>query len=90
MSDAVRRYVVEFEPAALRQIGKLPRHAQAQVTALIDALATEPRPAGLVPLKGQWRGYYRVRTGNYRVIYAVEDEVLSVLVVKVGDRKEVY
>jgi mRNA interferase RelE/StbE len=90
MSDSTRRYIVEFEPAAQRQLGKLPRHAQAPVAALIDALATEPRPPGMIVLKGQWRGYYRVRSGDYRVVYDIEDDVLRVLVVKIGDRKEVY
>jgi mRNA interferase RelE/StbE len=89
MSDA-RRYTVKVNSAARRELGKLPRHAQAPVAALIDALATDPRPPGMIALKGQWRGFYRVRAGDYRVVYDIEDDVLRVLVVKVADRKEVY
>ena len=57
---------------------------------MIEALADDPRPVGIVALEGSWRGYYRVRSGNYRVTYGVEDAVLIVVVVKVGDRRDIY
>jgi mRNA interferase RelE/StbE len=81
---------VEFEPAARRQFGKLSKQVQAQIMPVIEALAFEPRPSGVIPLKGAWHGYYRVRSGNYRVIYTIEDAALVVAVVKVADRREVY
>ncbi|MDJ0899633.1 MAG: type II toxin-antitoxin system RelE/ParE family toxin [Xenococcus sp. MO_188.B8] len=55
----------------------------------IDALATEPRPEGVVKLKGE-ENLYRIRVGDYRVIYNVQDDRLLVLVVKVGHRGDVY
>jgi len=60
-----------------------------QITRRIAALADDPRPAGVKMLQGQ-HGYYRIRSGDYRVIYMIEDDVLVVLVVKVGHRREVY
>ena len=55
----------------------------------ILALAEEPRPPGVVKMHGGG-GYYRLRVGDYRVVYAIEDDVLLVLVVRIGHRREVY
>jgi len=59
------------------------------VDARILALAEEPRPQGVVKMHGS-EGYYRLRVGDYRVVYAIEDAVLLVLVVRIGLRREVY
>jgi mRNA interferase RelE/StbE len=55
----------------------------------INSLAEEPRPAGAVKLTGS-ENLYRVRVGDYRVIYAVENDFLLVLVVEIGHRREIY
>jgi mRNA interferase RelE/StbE len=55
----------------------------------ILALAEEPRPPRAVKLQGA-EGYFRIRVGDYRVVYAIEDDVLIVLVVRIGHRREVY
>ena len=60
-----------------------------RVDARILALAEEPRPPAAVKMQGP-EGYYRVRVGDYRVVYAIEDDVLLVLVVRIGHRREVY
>jgi mRNA interferase RelE/StbE len=60
-----------------------------RVDARILALAEEPRPPGVVKMQGA-EGYYRLRIGDYRVVYAIEDDVLLVLVVRIGHRREVY
>ncbi len=80
---------IQIAPAALRQLHKLERPAQMRVRAAIDALAGNPRPSGVVKLEGR-PVLYRVRVGDYRVLYAVEDAALRVLVVKVADRKDAY
>jgi mRNA interferase RelE/StbE len=63
--------------------------AQQRVAAAIDLLAEEPRPPRATVLVGR-RGYLRVRTGDYRIVYTVSDDVLLVLVVALGHRREVY
>lgn len=82
-------YRVEFTPAATRQWRKLPHHALARLKPCIDALAKDPRPAGAEKLSGP-EGFYRLRVGSYRLIYDIQDTALLVLMVKVGDRKDVY
>jgi len=80
---------VEFTTQADRQFRKLPRAVQERLRPRIDALAANPRPDGATKLSGE-DDLWRIRVGEYRVLYAVADEVLLVLVVKVGHRREVY
>lgn len=54
---------------------------------VIDDLAVEPRPSGVKKLT---KDYYRIRVGDYRVVYEIKDEILTILVLKIGDRKEIY
>ena len=83
-------YSVEIAPRAQRRIRKLARKDQRAVKRIIDALATNPAPDGVEWIKPEKWGLRRVRTGNYRVVYKVDKGRLIVLVVVVGDRKEVY
>jgi len=83
-------YAVEIEPEAWEKIMALPERTQERIFAAIEALEANPRPGGTKALKGKWHGYLRVRVGNYRVVYAIEDNRLVVIVVTVGDRKDVY
>jgi mRNA interferase RelE/StbE len=82
-------YPIEVAPAAVRQLRKLDRAAQRRVQAAIELLATEPRPSGAKKLVGG-DGEWRVRTGDYRVVYEIHDTVLLILVVAVGHRREIY
>jgi len=82
-------YRVEIAPAARRQIKRLKKAVQERIISSVDALGEEPRPAGIKKLSGA-KELYRVREGDYRIIYQVQDEVLLVLVVKVGHRRDVY
>lgn len=84
------RYTVEFIPSALRQFKKLSPDAQSQLLSVIDGLAENPRPHGYKKLHGKLKAYHRIDTGNYRVVYEIRDDVLIVIVVKVGDRRDVY
>ena len=83
------RYQVRITPAAARQLRKLDASARVRVAAAIDLLADTPRPPGAKKLVGG-AGEWHVRTGNYRIVYEIRDEVLSVLVVRVAHRREVY
>ena len=82
-------YSVVFATAAQRQFDKLPKPAQRRLGALIAQLADDPRPSGVVKLSGE-EGLYRVRDGDYRAVYRIEDNRLLVLVVKVGHRRDIY
>ncbi|MGB3495911.1 MAG: type II toxin-antitoxin system RelE/ParE family toxin [Elainellaceae cyanobacterium] len=82
-------YQVLIVPAAQRQLKKLPVTVQQNVVDQIERLADNPRPANCKKLKGR-DNQYRVRLGNYRIIYTVEDDVLTIRVIKVGHRRDVY
>jgi mRNA interferase RelE/StbE len=82
-------YQVSIKPAAQRQFKKLPLDVQENLIAIIENLAEEPRPAGCKKLKGR-KNQYRVRSGDYRIIYSVEDASLVVEVIKLGHRRDVY
>ena len=82
-------YRVEVAPAAVRQLRKLNPDARRRVQAAVELLADQPRPNAakkLVAGDGEWR----VRTGDYRIIYEIRDDVLLVLVVAVGHRRDIY
>ena len=82
-------YQVRLAPAAVRQLRKLDPPGRRRVQAAIDLLAEDPRPPGARQLVGG-AGEWRVRTGDFRIIYDIRDGELLVLVVKVGHRGDVY
>jgi mRNA interferase RelE/StbE len=85
-------YDLEFRPAASRDLKRFDPPIREKVFADIEKLSLNPRPVGAEKLVGPER-LYRARVGpgkNYRVIYQIKDEILVVLVVRVGDRKQVY
>ncbi len=82
-------YRIEFKPSAARRLGKLPEQVQKRIAIKVNALANNPRPPGVEKLSGV-ESLYRIRVGDYRIIYEIQDEVLVVLVVKVGHRGEIY
>ena len=83
-------YIVEFAPAARRQLRKLNRPVQVRVLRRVEKLENQPRPKTAEMLKGTTETVYRVREGDYRIIYTIEDDRLIVLVVRIGHRSEVY
>lgn len=82
-------YKVEFSAPADRQLSRLPLRLQARLVRRVDRLAEEPRPTECRKLAGR-TNRYRIRVGDYRVIYEVRDDVLLVLVLRLGHRREVY
>ena len=82
-------YRVEVAEAAVRSLRKLDPTARRRVQAAIELLAEQPRPSGARKLVGG-DGLVRVRTGDYRIVYEIHDDVLVVLVVAVGHRREIY
>ena len=86
---SARRYRVEFSRPADRQFRGLPADIQRRIAPKINALAGAPRPRGAVKLEGA-EDLYRLRVGDYRVLYQILDRVLVILVVALGHRREVY
>ena len=82
-------YRIEVSATAERQIRKLPRADQVRVIRVIRTLATDPRPPGCRKLSGH-NDVFRVRISRYRVLYSIEDRRLIIIVLKVGDRKDIY
>jgi mRNA interferase RelE/StbE len=82
-------YTIQFKPLALRQLEKLPRETQRRLSIKIEALGDDPFPSGckkMVGIPDAWR----IRAGDYRVVYQVHRGILLVLVLTVGHRREVY
>ncbi len=82
------RYWIEVRPAALRALRKLDPSVRPRIEGAIALLAEDPRPPASRPLKG--RPGYRVRVGDYRIIYTVRDDVLLIVIVTLGHRRDVY
>ena len=80
---------VDLTTAAARQIKKLPQPARGRVLDAVEDLADDPRPHGAKKLTGE-KTAWRIRIGDHRVIYEVLDSVLTVTVVRVAHRREVY
>jgi mRNA interferase RelE/StbE len=82
-------YTVEFRPTAAKEFKKLPLEAKQRIEVQIEALRLDPRPPGAKTLQGG-NGELRIRVGDYRVIYRIQDDKLIVLVLKVGHRSKIY
>ncbi|TWE12806.1 type II toxin-antitoxin system RelE family toxin [Rudaeicoccus suwonensis] len=82
-------YAVEFTTAAARKVRRLDPPIRRRILAGIAGLAADPRPDGVKKLSGVDNAW-RIRIGDYRVIYEIHDGVLEVIVVEVGHRREVY
>ena len=83
------KFAVHLLPAARRQFLGLTPQLQTRLQPHIDALADNPRPPGVKMLKGQ-RGHWRIRVGDWRIVYTIQDRELIVLVIRIGNRREVY
>lgn len=82
-------YSIQFTARAVRDLEDLPKPDQVRIAARIDALAATPRPAGCKKLESKER-LYRIRVGDFRVIYRIEDRKLIVLVIRIGNRRDIY
>jgi mRNA interferase RelE/StbE len=83
-------YRVRFAERVEKDLNRLPVNTRRCVVDRIDALANDPRPRQAKPLHGSLKGRWRLRVGDYRVIYEIRDDVLVVLVISVGARSGVY
>lgn len=81
-------YRIDYLPGILRSIQRFPKQVQRRIVERIGALGENPRAPGSIKLTGE--NAYRVRVGDYRIIYTIQDDVLIVLVIDIGHRGEVY
>ena len=82
-------YSIEVASAARRQLKKLDQATRRRIARRIDSLADDPRPDGVAKLTDVSPPLYRVREGDYRIVYAIYDDRLVVLVVRIAHRSEV-
>lgn len=86
------RHEVIIDKKAQRQLRKLPLAVTEKLKPAILALADNPRPDGVVKLRGRGKQepQWRIRVGDYRIVYEIRDDVLLVTVVEVDDRRNIY
>ena len=82
-------YEVRLAPTAQRQYHKLPAAPRQRVGKALIALSEEPRPSGVAKLRGS-SNRWRIRIGDYRIIYRIEDEIVLVTILIIAHRREVY
>lgn len=82
-------YTLDLAPAAVRDLKRLPRNVQPVVSAAISDLAADPRPRGCEKIEGS-QDLYRIRSGDYRIIYEISDNIITVLVLRIGHRRDIY
>ena len=82
------KYEILFRPSVAKDTRQIPRGELKRILKRIDALRADPHPPGSVKLSG--RDYYRIRQGDYRIIYEIIDFRLIVVVIKIGHRRDVY
>jgi mRNA interferase RelE/StbE len=85
----VDKYVVEIKPSARKELEALPDNVLERIVRKIEALAHVPRPAGCKKLKGH-KDQWRIRTGDWRVVYIIDDTGRTVGVTRIAHRREVY
>ena len=83
-------YRIQLQPYARRELERLPEPAKTRVQRAIRALAVDPRPPGAKQLAGTERPTWRIRIGDYRVLYEIHADQLMILVVGAGHRRDIY
>jgi mRNA interferase RelE/StbE len=83
------RYRIELTRDALRALAKLDKPVRRRIQGAIDRLAGDPRPAGMIALRGA-PGAFRIRVGDYRIVSVLHDDQLLIVVIDVGHRRDIY
>ena len=81
-------YKIFFKKSVEKDFSSIPKKDLKKILDRIDALGENPRPQGCEKMTGRQR--YRLRQGRYRILYSIQDDELTVWVVKVGHRKDIY
>jgi mRNA interferase RelE/StbE len=81
-------YKIYFRQSVLKDLAKIPKRELQRIIKRIETLFVDPRPRGCEKISGQDR--FRIRQGNYRIIYSIQDDELTIWVVKIGHRQDIY
>jgi len=81
-------YNIVFKRSVVKDLRPIPQQNVQRILKRIEGRADDPRPAGAEKLSGDEK--YRIRQGNYRILYTIEDDIITVTIVKVGHRRDVY
>ena len=82
------KYKIEIKKSAVKELNNLPSNDLKKIIQRIQNLADNPRPHDCKKLTGEEK--YRIRSGDYRILYFIEDDIITIYVVKVGHRRDVY
>jgi mRNA interferase RelE/StbE len=82
-------YSIEFRPAVLKSLKQFPKKDLVRIKKRIEDLATDPPAPNITKMKGN-NAFHKIRSGDYRIIYEIQEERLVILLVKIGHRKDVY
>lgn len=82
-------YRIEFLSSADREFLALPKPVRLRIGSRIDALAGNPRPAGCTKLSG-YKNLWRIRAGDYRMLYTIDDPAMVISITKIAHRRDVY
>ncbi|MFP4013943.1 MAG: type II toxin-antitoxin system RelE family toxin [Chitinispirillaceae bacterium] len=82
-------YRIEWKTSAIKDLKQIDRVVIPKIVKAVESLASDPFPSGFKKIQGAGKAY-RTRVGKYRIVYQVEDDLLCILVVRVGHRKDVY
>jgi mRNA interferase RelE/StbE len=83
-------YQIVIKKEALKELKQLPQNTVTAITGAIEHLSTNPRPSGCKKLKGSKENLWRIRIGDYRVIYLIDDVIRIVNVRNIGHRRHIY
>ncbi len=82
------KFKIFFRQSAGKELGSLPKAVLQRIIRRIESLANDPRPTGCEKLSGQ--EWYRIRQGDYRIVYSIQDDELTIWIIKIGHRKDIY
>ncbi len=83
------RYRIQIKPRATKALAKIPNPHRRRIAKAIDSLAADPRPSAARKLTGA-ADAWRLRVGDYRIVYDIVDNILTVYVIRIGHRKDIY
>lgn len=82
-------YSIEYKKSVLKEMIKLPKNIATMINSAISGLKVNPRPHGYIKIKSK-ENLYRIRSGDYRIIYEIRNKKLIVLIITIGHRKQIY
>ena len=85
------KYKLKYDKRYVKDLEKIPRQFRESIREKVGSLSINPRPDGCIKLSGSKKiPLYRIRCGDYRIIYTIQDEILVVVFIELGHRKEIY